>query len=151
MGEAKAKKKKGLNPLVLVIIVLILAIVGMAVYFLFIKQASTPGPYVPPEIVEAKWTTDEFLVNLADTDIDRYAKVSVVLGYDSTDTALAEELTTDSDEIRDAVIKVLMSKKKSELNDVGMDKLKVDLIKKINAVVGGNKIISVYFTQFVIQ
>jgi flagellar protein FliL len=151
MGEEKGKKKKGLNPLILVIIVLVLAVVGMAAYFLVFKQTSTPGPYVPAEVVEAKWATDEFLVNLADKDVDRYLKTTVVLGYDSTDTVLATELTDQEDVIRDAVIRVLMTKKKTELDNAGIDKLKVELIKKVNAVLGGNKIISVYFNQFVIQ
>ena len=152
MGEEKGKKKKGLNPLILVIIVLVLAVVGMAAYFLVFKQASTPGPYVPTQVVEAKWATDEFLVNLADKDIDRYLKTTIVLGYDSVDTVLVTELTNQEDVIRDAIIRVLMTKTKIELQDmVGIDKLKVEIIKKVNAVLGGNKIISVYFNQFVIQ
>ena len=84
--------------------------------------------------------------------MDRYLKTTIVLGYDSADTVLVTELTDQEDVIRDAVIRVLMTKKKAELQDtVGIDKLKVEIVKKVNAVLGGNKIINVYFNQFVIQ
>lgn len=150
MSEAKAEKNKK-NPLVLIIIVLVLVIIALGAYFMFMKKSEQNKPYVPQPIVEASWTTDEFLVNLADTDSERYLKATIVLTYDSADKTAADDLTKKKDAVRDSIISVLRAQKSTDISSKGTDELKTLIIKKVDSVLGGNKIINVYYDEFLIQ
>lgn len=148
----KKEKKKGLNPLMLVIIVLVLVIVGLAAYFLVLKKPPATGPYVPVQIVEASWSAGDFVVNLADSDTDKYLKTTIMLTYDSTDKTLATDLDAKKDQIRDNIIVVVRSKNSGDLRtSAGIDELKKDIVKKVNTVLGGAKIINVYTPDFLIE
>jgi flagellar FliL protein len=149
--NTEKKKKKGINPLLIIIIVLVLAIVGLAAYFLVFNKTSQQGPYVPKPIVQTSWSAGDFLVNLADTDQDKYLKTTIYLTYDETDKTLGTDMDAEKYAIRDSIIAVIRSKKSSELNDKGIDLLRQDIIKKVNAYLGGNKIISVYYNDILIQ
>lgn len=152
MSETKEKKKKGINPLMIVIILLVLVIVGLASYFLFLKKAPASTAYIPTPVVEASWSAGDFLVNLVDTDTERYLKTTIYLTYDSTDKTLGTDLETDKSGIRDAIISVIRSKKSSDVStNNGTDVLKADIIKRVNAFLGGNKIIHVYYNDLIIE
>jgi flagellar protein FliL len=151
MSETAAKKKKGLNPMMLIIIVLVLIIVGLAAYFLFLKKAPSQGPYVPQPIVTTSWSAGDFLVNLADTDQDKYLKTTIYLTYDSTDKTLSTDMDGEKYAVRDTIIGVIRSKKSTDITGKGIDLLRQDIIKKVNAYLGGNKIINVYYNDILIQ
>lgn len=150
MSEAKEKKKKGINPLVIIIVLLVLVIVGLAAYFLFLKK--TPVSNVPKPIIQASWSTDEFLVNLADKDTERYLKTNITLTYDSADSELPKKLDDQKYAVRDAIISVIRTKTMADLQTPdGMDILKTQIIKRVNAVLGGDKIINAYYYDVLIQ
>lgn len=150
--EKKEKKKKGLNPLIIVIVVLLLAVVGLAAYFLVLKKAPTPGPYVPVAIVETSWSAGDFLVNLADKDTDRYLKATIVLTYDETDKTLGTDMDGKKYAIRDTIISVIRSKLSTDIaTPKGADILKSDIVKGVNRFLGGSKIINVYYNDVLIQ
>lgn len=160
MSEAKEKgKKKGLNPLIIVIAVLVLVIVGLAAYFLVFKKPATQvaSPYVATQVVqqkvtEASWSAGDFIVNLANTDTDRYLKTTVVLTYDSTDKTLSTTLDDQKNVIRDSIIEITRARKTTDINtSKGMDMLKQAIIKKVDSDLGGTKIINVYFSDFLVQ
>lgn len=163
MSEAKEKtKKKGLNPLIIVIAVLVLVIVGLAAYFLVIKkpaaQAASPyvaTPYVATQvqrIAEASWSAGDFIVNLANTDTDRYLKTTVVLTYDSRDTTLSKTMDDEKYAIRDSIIGVIRAMKSTDISTgKGLDILKTDLVKKVNGYLGSNRIINAYLSDVLIQ
>jgi flagellar basal body-associated protein FliL len=156
MSEEKAgKKKKGINPLLLIIVVLLLAIVGLGAYYIFVKSKPAPATQtvivVQKPIVEATWSADEFLVNLADTNVDKYLKTTIKLTYDSSDSKLSGELDSNKDAIRDAIISVLRAKKAADLTGAGLDVLKSEIIRKVNKILGSDRILKVYYYDFLIQ
>lgn len=152
MSEEKKEKKKGMNPLMLVIVFLVIAIVGLAAYFLVIKKPAATGAYVPIQIVEASWSAGDFVVNLADSDTDKYLKTTIMLTYDSTDKTLSTDLDAKKDSIRDKIIGVVRSKNSADLRtSAGIDELKKDIVKNVNTILGAAKIINVYTPDFLIE
>jgi flagellar protein FliL len=154
VSEVKPKTKRSINPLQLIIVALLLIIVALGAYFVIMKNkpvVSRTIIVVQKPIVEASWSADDFLVNLADQNVDKYLKTTIKLTYDSADTKMAAKLDADKDEIRDAIISVIRSKKSTELNGAGTDILKADIVKRVNKLLGGSGIMKVNYYEFLIQ
>jgi len=102
------------------------------------------------EEVGVQFEVGTFIVNLMDRDADRYLKVTVVL--DLQDQTIRTEVSQRLPKIKDAITTLLFTKSSSELKTAeGIELLKEDVIKRVNAIlpIGGVK--NVYFTDFVIQ
>ena len=90
------------------------------------------------------------IVNLAETGGQRYLKVNMQLQMNGEE--LREELTARTPQIMDMVISILSSKTIDEVTSaVGRNRLKREIIDKINAELVTGKIVNVFFTEFVIQ
>lgn len=159
----KEKEKKGGVPIIVVIILALVIILGGAfsAYMLLFNKgtgktsSNTTNTVSDTPIQEATLTLDETIINLADTDTQRYAKVKVSFGYDSTNTKLAAEVTsTDVDKkpiFNDAIIKIISSKKASELSGKGIDDVKKQILDAVNQHLEKGKFTNVYFNELVIQ
>lgn len=150
---APAKK----SPMMIIMIVAI--IVSMAASLLvakviFGKSASAAAKPEAPK-VGSTMDLDEFLINLADMDADRYVKTTISLG-------LKEGLTPDDlkdyvPEIRDAIVMQLQSEKLADIRDTaGKEALKKTLVARINDAVkadgkGDDQVVAVYFQAFATQ
>ncbi|MRI83766.1 MAG: flagellar basal body protein FliL [Nitratiruptor sp.] len=91
-----------------------------------------------------------FIVNLQDKDADRYLKVTIVL--DAQDEQVKMELEKRLPQVKDAITTLLFTKTSQELRTPeGIEELKEEILKRVNAIlpIGGVK--NVYFTEFVIQ
>lgn len=157
--EKKGSKKKLV--IILFIILLLLGGGGAAAYkFLVLdKQKAKKNDKKAQKIVnEIKHVEDlgvefkvgTFIVNLQDRDADRYLKITVVL--DVQDNKIKAELQKRLPQIKDAITTLLFTKSSKELrSEEGIEKLKEEIIKRVNAIlpIGGVK--NVYFTDFVIQ
>ncbi|WP_200763818.1 flagellar basal body-associated FliL family protein [Nitrosophilus alvini] len=158
--EQKGGGKKKL--IIFLLLFIILAAGGGAAYkFLVLdKQAEEEKKEKKAEkIVEEIKNVEElgiqfdvgtFIVNLTDKDADRYLKISIVL--EVQDEKIKAELEKRLPQIKDAITTLLFTKSSSELkNSEGIEQLKEEIIKRINAIlpIGGVK--NVYFTDFVIQ
>lgn len=102
------------------------------------------------EEVGVQFEVGTFIVNLMDRDADRYLKVTVVL--DLQDEMIRAEVDQRLPKIKDAITTLLFTKSSSEMKTAeGIELLKEDVIKRVNAIlpIGGVK--NVYFTDFVIQ
>lgn len=109
----------------------------------------------------------ERIVNLADPGALRYLKVSIVLDVvdpenphgpsgdnhgKSAKPELPKDLRNKAAPIEDAVVAVLSSKTSGDLMAAdGKARLKEDLKRNLNALLGGDRILAVYFTDFIIQ
>lgn len=156
--DAGQGTKKGLNPIVLILIaVVILMVAGGGFFFLVMtrqpnanakqeeklkKEEEKPGIFYQFE--------DAFIVNLAEANAERYLKVNPVFEVDSED--VVEEINQKLPEIKDILITIFSSK---SLDDVmplaGKDRIKQEIIDKVNEVLTKGKIVGVYFSDFVIQ
>lgn len=162
--EQEEKKEGGKKKLIIIllIILLIAAAGGGAAYkFLVLdKQDEKAKKEKKAEkIVEEIKNVEElgiqfdvgtFIVNLQDRDADRYLKISLVL--EVQDEKIKMELEKRLPQIKDAITTLLFTKSSKELKTAeGIEELKEEIIKRINAIlpIGGVK--NVYFTDFVIQ
>lgn len=138
--------------IVAVVIVLCLGLGGFA-----IVKMKKPGGHGKAAKADLKqWKLDEFLVNLADRDENRYLKVNIVLevagevpaaGGEGEGGASAEDIKA-----RDAIITVLTKKTyRSLISEDGKSALKDELKRSLNGSLDGLKVENIYFTSFAMQ
>lgn len=166
MSEKKKEKEKpaGNKLNIVILALLIIIIVGMigivGGYFLLVKgKISIPSSTKTSEaavVQENTYTLDEFTINLADTDSEKYINAQVSLGYDSSQSKLKSELESTTivkkPILSDAVISVIRSKKKADFDAAGgVDKIKQEIIDAVNKNLTNGKILHVYFSKLVIQ
>jgi flagellar FliL protein len=170
--ENKEEEKSdggGGNKLILIIIVvlllLLLVIGGVVAYFLLAgdenpEEAQQQQEAQKEKVVEKKDTKaleigpiyplDPFTVNLKSSGATRYLKCTINLEIDSPETQ--PELDKLKPAIRDIIIRILSSKTVPEISTAkGKEKLKEEIKKNINSILGTGEIRNVYFTAFVIQ
>lgn len=169
MSENKAEKKTdGASKIIIILLVLLIVLIGsFAAYILFFGGASkfhqsssnnvnnTAKVDTISSADENTYSLDEAIVNLADTDSQRYVKAKVSFGYSEKNTKLKSEL--ESEEINkkpiltDAVNSVLRSKKASDLTGKGIDDTKREIMEKVNPVLKNGKVSNIYFQELVVQ
>ncbi len=158
--EKKGGKKKLI--IILVLLLLVLGAGGGAAYkFLVLdkqkeaKEKEKKAEKVVEEIknvedIGVQFDVGTFIVNLQDKDADRYLKITIVL--DVQDDKIKAELEKRLPQVKDAITTLLFTKTSKELRTAeGIEELKEEILKRVNAIlpIGGVK--NVYFTDFVIQ
>ena len=156
--ESKGGKKK----LLLIVVLFILAAAGGGAAYKFLvldkKKAETKEKQAERIIEEIKATENvgvmfdlgTFVVNLADPDIERFLKVSIVL--ELKDQKVQAEAQKRLPEIKDAITTLLLTKKSSEIRTPeGIEFLKEEIAKRVNAILPLGGVKNVYFTEFIIQ
>lgn len=175
MAEEKKvdeEPKKSGSKLVLIIIIILLVLIlvggGIAAYFLLSDNAQPPVNNAPQ--AQARTNTqnrvtsrnsdltqigpvyplDQFIVNLLSQNGSRFLKVKMDL--ELSDAKLTAELDKKKPLIRDIVIRTLTSKTYQEVSTGrGKEKLKDELVDRINSVLADGSIKNIYFTEFVVQ
>ncbi|WP_187646990.1 flagellar basal body-associated FliL family protein [Nitrosophilus labii] len=163
--EQEQEEKKGGKKKLIIILLLLLIIIGAgggaAYKFLVLdkQEEEKKNEKKAEKIVEEIKNVEElgiqfdvgtFIVNLQDRDADRYLKITIVL--EVQDEKIKMELEKRLPQIKDAITTLLFTKSSKELKTAeGIEELKEEIIKRINAIlpIGGVK--NVYFTDFVIQ
>lgn len=175
-NQEDSKKGKGGNSLVIIIvvvlIVLMLAIVGAIAALVFggSEQSPTPAPSTQTTTSNAKSTgsktssnrgsdyanigpmypLDPFTLNLLSDSGQRYVKCTIQLEQNTE--LLRPELDKKLAIIRDIIINALASKTFEEVSTTrGKDRLKDELVGKINEVLTDGFIKNIYFTDFVVS
>jgi flagellar protein FliL len=159
MGEVKKAKEKGKGPLKTIIITAVVFIVvlcgAFASYTLFFSKSTAKSNTLSnlssgQGFTSAKtYSLDECLVNLTDEGGKNYLQVTIYLGYENS--SLAKELETKKPIIRDAVISILRSKSTADFNSNGTDKIKTEIINKINPLLTNGQIDKIYFDNLLVQ
>ncbi len=157
--EDVQKKKGGKLKWVIMILVLLLAGGGVFVYFTFFAggngigsiregQQDTPGELRSADAQMVKLPT--FIVNLSDPLGRRILKVT--LDVEMRNAAAADELNNSIAQVQDTVILLLSSKSYADLAPFENKLLlKSEIVNRLNQVLGGPKVLQVYFTEMVIQ
>lgn len=144
--EKKAKKSKLPIIIIAVLVLVLLGGAGFGYYYIQnIKKESKPA------VVPTEYALGEFLANLADEGGKKYLKVNIVLTYDGTNKKLAEELAKKQNDLKDATLSVLRSKKSTDLTVKGSEDLKVELITRYGTILQDGKVIKIVFTNFLMQ
>ena len=155
--EGSEKKKSG--KMKWIIMLLILLLLGGGIYFgytMYFQDQTTTAEPQDAQIEEADpadsqvVTLPSFLVNLSDPLGRRYIKLT--LDVEVADQNAAATLESASAKVRDAVILLLSSKTYADLASLESKLLlKNELVTRLNQVIGGSKVVRVYFTELVIQ
>lgn len=148
---------------IIIVIIAVLAVAG-TISFVVASRMTTPGPSVQTantNPVLLKKDMGEFTTDLADNTARRYVKVKVVIGYpevkvkkflsEKKDTSLDKELADSETEIKDVIFSVLRSKTADELKGDRVEKVKQDLVMRVNSLLHSGKIEAIYFSDIVIQ
>lgn len=172
-GDAKATgaaKKKTLPLLWIIIAVVVLAGGGGGAFFFFKKKETPPAAAADPakaeEVAKAAeqhgegaggksaegifFDLDPFVVNLADSTDVRYLKVTMKV--ELTQPTVKPQMDEHVPQIRDSLLVLLSSKDYASIRSVeGKMDLRSEIIQRINAILQGNKVKNVYFTEFIAQ
>jgi flagellar FliL protein len=96
---------------------------------------------------------DPFLVNLADQDANRYLKTTIRILVTNAETAKkVSENEIMTPRLRDTILSILSTKVANEIiNNDGKQKLKKEILEKINGFLPGKCAKDIFFTDFVVQ
>lgn len=137
--------------------VAVLAAVGGGGYLAYTNLFANPEPVDAPQPVPAPKVSmgpihpmDPFLVNLSDPGRPRFLKVVVQLELDSD--VVAPELDALKPKVRDAMLTLLSSKRSEDLGTVAdKERLRNEVIHRLNSFLSAGKVVEAYFIEFVIQ
>jgi flagellar FliL protein len=158
-AEAEAAPKSSKMGLIIVLNMVMMA--GVVVYFLFFNQQQPPpanaaGLEAQPVAVTTPkepgplLSLENFIVNLADRDANRYLKVGLALELSSEE--VQETISKREPIIRDAFISMASSMTyKLIRTHQGKQTLRDNLKNKMDTLLGKGVVQGVYFTEFVIQ
>lgn len=176
--EQPVEKKKGGNlALIIVIVLLVLVLIGGAVAAFFVlgaqeevpaesakteqtqtqdgskdKKAKKPTKKHDAMVIGPMYPLDQFIVNLLSESGARFLKTTIHLELEAENEKLTPELDSKKSLIRDIIIRTLSSKTYEEISTVkGKDKLKEEVVEKINQILADGAINNIYFIDFVIQ
>jgi flagellar FliL protein len=151
--EKPVKKGGGLLKWIIIGVVLLCVIagaVGGGLYYFRGAATEKKKPDLPPPIIGMLWPMEPFIVNLRDNNGERYLKV--VLQLEVSQPAVVAELDLLKPKLRDSALDLLGSKSYQELQDLsGKQKLRDDIMMRLNSFLTSGKIVRIYFTDFVIQ
>ena len=149
--EVPKKKKLPLKKLIIIgVAVLIVVAAGVAGFFSYNKffgkkeQAEQKAP------VGAIWPMEPFIVNIQDQSTERYLKI--VIELDISDKNCFDELNQLKPKLRDNVLDLISSKTYKDIMDIsGKQRLREEIMLRLNSFLTRGKIVKVYFTEFVVQ
>ncbi|ELS0586892.1 flagellar basal body-associated protein FliL [Campylobacter jejuni] len=173
LENEEAKKKKGGSLVVIIVIllfILLLSIMGMIAWLISSsssdesevkeapKEAKTDKPKVSAPAqrgsdfanIGPMYPLDPFTLNLLSDSGSRYVKCTIELEQNSE--LLKPELDKKVPVIRDIIIRTLTAKTFEEVStQKGKERLKDELVGKINEILTDGFIKNVYFTDFVVS
>jgi flagellar FliL protein len=151
--KEEGKQSGGKKKLIFILIPVLLILIGGAGAYFFLthkKKESTKQMVVAPQKLGVMYNLGSFLVNLADKNANTYAKVSITL--ELSNEKVQQEVVKRLPIIKDAVINLLSSKTYDEIRTPeGKEELRLELIKRINAILVTGGVQNIYFTQFIVQ
>jgi flagellar FliL protein len=167
--EVVEKKSGGNMVLILIIVLLVLLLVGggLAAYFLLgssdqpenMQNQTTQS--APAKRKSSGRSTDyltigpmypmsQFVVNLLSESGSKYLKVQLDIELGAPE--LSAEMDQKKSLIRDIIIRSLSSKTFEEVSTMkGKDRLKDEIVNKINDVLADGQVKNIFFTDFVVQ
>ena len=171
--ETQAKKSSSLVLIIIIVILILLLVVGGLLAFLLMSgnDDTTQGQTVQAQTEQVQsaatkntagkrsndyinmgpvYPLDQFIVNLLSESGSRYLKTKVDLELS------AETLTPEIDKkkplIRDIIVSTLSSKTYEEVStQKGKNRLKDEIVDRLNEVLADGHIKNIYFTDFVVQ
>ena len=160
MAKEKTKKSNKIILIVVIALVVILLLLGGVVYLMqspdpamdgTTPTGNTTSPNATNYIrIGSTYQLDQFIVNLLTQSGRRYLKATIAL--EMTAPELQNELDAKRAPIRDTINSILSSKSIDEISTMrGKDKLKEEIVLRLNEFLVDGKIRNVFFLDFAIQ
>lgn len=112
--------------------------------------AAQPADAGAPTKVGPIKPIDTFIVNMADTERERYLKITLQLELSNAEAD--GEINKRMPQVKDLVLTFLPTKTAAELQSMeGKQQLREELMTKINDLLSTGRVTNIYFTDFVIQ
>jgi flagellar FliL protein len=147
---AEPKKKSKLKLIIIASVVLIVVIAGTVTGFYFFTKPEVKKPTAEKPIVLTIWPMEAFVINIAETNGERYLKI--VIQLEVSDPDVVKELEQLKPRLRDSILDLLTSKTYKDLMDLaGKQRLREEIAGRINNILQRGKVTKVYFTDFVVQ
>ena len=144
------KKKSNIKLILIVSVALAVVLSGTVAGFYLMTKADPKKPLPVTPAVLSILPMDAFVVNIAETNGERYLKI--VIQLEVSDPAVGSELEQIKPRIRDSILDLLTPKTLKDLTDLaGKQRLREDVAGRINNILQRGKVTKVYFTDFVIQ
>ena len=148
--EPKGKKGKSMKMIIIIAVVAVVVCAGAATGFYFFSKTESKKAVAPQPVVITIWPMEAFIVNIADTNGERYLKLVVQL--ELSEPGVIPELEQLKPRLRDSILDLLTPKPYKELVDLnGKQRLREDIAGRINNMLSKGKVTKVYFTEFVVQ
>ena len=149
--DVPQKKKLPLKKLIIIGVAVLIVVAGGTVGAIYYKKMSDKKEQVQQQApVVAVWPMEPFIVNILDQGSDRYLKIVVEL--EISDKNCIAELNQLKPKMRDNVLDLLSSKSYKDIVDInGKQRLRDEIMMRLNSFLTGGKIAKVYFTEFVVQ
>ena len=129
---------------------MVLAAAGGGGWYYLNKVQSAKKETAKAPAIGTLWPMEPFIVNLADSNGERYLKL--VIQLEVSDPLCIAELDQLKPKLRDNVLDLLSVKTFKELIELaGKQKLREEMVMRLNSFLTKGKIDKVYFTEFVIQ
>ncbi|HIC87496.1 MAG TPA: flagellar basal body-associated FliL family protein [Aquificae bacterium] len=162
-NKTQGQKGKGRLFIILGILLILLGISGLFAYKTLFSEKENPIEKakkeelkkIEEEIKKAEkpgimYNLGSLIVNLADQDAVTFLKVSITLELDNLQ--VQEQVEQRLPQIKDAIISLISSRTSNEIKTPeGQEKLKEEILKRINAILPAGGVRNVYFTEFIIQ
>lgn len=143
-------KKSKLKLIIIASVVLIIVIAGAVTGFYFFTKSDVKKPAAEKPIVLTIWPMEAFVINIAETNGERYLKL--VIQLEVSDPDVVKELDQLKPRLRDTILDLLTSKTYKDLMDLaGKQRLREEIAGRINNILQRGKVTKVYFTDFVVQ
>jgi flagellar FliL protein len=150
--EVPQKKKLPLKKLIILCVAVLVVVAGGVIGTMYYKNAFGKKEQQQQQApVAAIWPIDPFIVNIQDPGgSDRYLKIMIEL--DISDKNCIAELNQLKPKLRDNVLDLLSSKSYKDIMDIsGKQRLREEIMMRVNSFITSGKILKVYFTDFVVQ
>lgn len=161
-GAGAESKRSGKNWIIIGVVILVLTGGGYVAWdFLsaerFLGRDNPQIGETGHSTAEAKdekfgiiYKMEPFIVNLLDRDGKRYLKTTI--GFEVENRDIKNELTQHTPQLRDAILLLLTSKSFEDISKPeGKLLLKNELIARINQILPGAGVRTLYFTEFIVQ
>jgi flagellar FliL protein len=146
----KPIKKYILKWVIIASVALAVVASGAVAGFYFFTKIESKKPSIEKPVVLSIWPMDAFVINIAETNGERYLKIVIQLEVSGPD--VIPELEQLKPRLRDSILDLLTPKTYKELMDLaGKQRLREDIAGRINNILQRGKVTKVYFTDFVVQ
>lgn len=144
------KKKSKLKWIIIALIALVVVTAGAVAGFYFFTKPESKKPVAEKPAVITIWPMEAFIINIAETNGERYLKL--VIQLEVSDPDVVKELEQLKPRLRDSILDLLTQKIYKELMDLsGKQRLREEIAGRINNILQRGKVTKVYFTDFVVQ